>query len=94
MCEHCDKKQFNAIADCTPFNASPDDRVEGMQLFYSTKENVWKLQAYSYCHPDRSRYQNMVSFVAVVTHCPWCGKELTADEIDPEVKSYFERWRK
>lgn len=94
MCEFCDKKQWNKIADVKPFYSTPDERVEGMQLFYSTEEKVWKLQANSYCHPNKSRYQNMISFVAVVTHCPWCGRDLNETPEDPEIKKYFERWRK
>lgn len=93
MCKYCNKKQWNETANVTQLNCTPDNRVEGMGLYFHTEKKAWFLYSYSY-HNKESRFQNMVGFETEVTHCPWCGRDLYEKPEDPEIKKYFERWRK
>ena len=93
MCKYCDKKQWNERANVTPVRCTPDTRIEGMGLYFHTERKVWLLYSFSY-HTNESRFQNMIEFETEVTHCPWCGSDLNEKLEDPEIKNYFERWRK
>lgn len=75
MCKYCEKEQWNKSVKVTPFNCTPDKRIEGLGIYFDKANKEWKLYSYSYSD-ENSTYKNMVGFETTITHCPWCGKEL------------------